>query len=80
MRSERSSIRSSASLASACEELALLRVLGLGDELASVALGLNGVEQLPGHLGPAPHARVLLGDLGVVPLVVEDVRVREFFR
>src|SRR5215217_1184113 len=62
------------------EELPLLRVLGLGDELPRVALGLYRLQQLPGKLGPTPHARVLFSDPGVAPLVIEDVRVREFLR
>src|SRR5215208_3580123 len=62
------------------EELALLRVLGLGDQLTRISLRLHGVEQLPAHLGPRANARVLLGDLGIVPLVAEDVGVRKFFR
>ena len=62
------------------EKLPLLRVLGLGDELPRVAPGLYRLQQLPGELGPAPHARVLFGDPGVAPLVAEDVRVREFLR
>src|SRR5215203_705774 len=60
------------------EELPLLRVFGLGEELPCVALGPYRLKQLPGQLGPAPHARVLFGDPGVAPLVVEDGRVREF--
>src|SRR5829696_2972328 len=62
------------------KELPLLRVLGLGDELPCVALGLYSLKQLPGELGPAPHARVLFGDAGVARLVVEYGRVREFLR
>src|SRR5215207_5933590 len=62
------------------KELALLRVLGLGDQLPCLPLGLNRCEQVPGQLGTAAHARVLFGDPGVAPLVVEDVRVREFLR
>jgi hypothetical protein len=62
------------------EELPLLRVLGLGDQLPCVALGLNCCEQVPGQLGTASHACVLFGDSGVAPLVVEDIRIREFLR
>src|ERR671913_164104 len=53
------------------KELPLLRVLGLGDELPCVALGLYSLQQLPGELGPAPHTRVLFSDPGVAPLVAE---------
>src|SRR5215212_8999885 len=60
------------------EELALLRVLGLGDQLPRVPLGLYRFEQFSRQLCSTPHARVLFGDPGVAPLVVEDVRVREF--
>src|SRR5215204_573836 len=62
------------------KELALLRVLGLGDQLPRLPLGFDRCEQVPGQLGTAPHARVLFGDPGVAPLVVEDLRVREFLR
>jgi hypothetical protein len=62
------------------EELALLRVLGLGDQFPRLPLGLHRSEQFPGQLGPAPHSRVLFGDPGVAPLVAKDVRIREFLR
>ena len=58
-------------------ELALLVVFGLRDELPRVPFGGDGVEQLARHLGPPPHARVLLGDVPVAPLVRKDVRVGE---
>src|SRR5215207_2661289 len=62
------------------EELALLRILGLGDQFPRLPLGLHRSEQFPGQLGPAPHSRVLFGDPGVAPLVAKDVRIREFLR
>src|SRR5215212_5287580 len=62
------------------EELALLRVLGLGDEFPRIPLGLHSFEQFSRQLCSAPHPRVFFSDPCVAPLVAIDVRVREFLR